>query len=82
MILPATAGALIVAGLLGLAAELAGVQIVPRRARRNVVARASWWQRATPRTRRLIVAAAVVLHTAMTALGVEVLTGAKALGPT
>ena len=60
MIIAATAGALIVAGLLGLAAEVAGVEIVPRRARRNVVARASWWQRATPRTRRLIVAAAVV----------------------
>lgn len=60
MIIAATAGALIVAGLLGLAAEVAGVEIVPRRARRNVVARASWWQRATLRTRRLIVAAAVV----------------------
>lgn len=60
MIIAATAGALIVAGLLGLAAEVAGVEIVPRRPRRSAVVRDSWWQRATSRTRRLIVAAAVV----------------------
>ncbi|MCW4600248.1 hypothetical protein ON003_00425 [Janibacter hoylei] len=60
MILPATAGALIVAGLLGLAAEIAGLEVFPRRSRRSVVVRGSWWQRATPRTRRLIAAAAVV----------------------
>ena len=60
MIVMAIAGALVVAGILGVVAEVAGVEVLPRRPRARAVARRSWWQRLSGRTRRLIAAAVVV----------------------
>ena len=60
MIVMAVAGALVVAGILGVVAEVAGFEVLPRRPRARAVARRSWWQRLSGRTRRLIAAAVVV----------------------
>lgn len=60
MIVFAVAGALIVAGLLGVVAEVAGLKVLPRRPARRVVGRPSGWQRLSQRTRRVLAAAIVV----------------------
>lgn len=59
MIIIAVAGALMIAGLIGVVAEIAGVEIVPRRRRRRIVVRPSRWQRLSSRTRRLVGVAVV-----------------------
>lgn len=59
MIIVAIAGALVVAGLIGVAAEMTGRRVLPSRPQRRAVSRRSWWQRTSPRTRRLVAAAVV-----------------------
>lgn len=55
----AVAGAVMVAGVIGVVAELTGARVLPERRKRSVVRRRPLWQRASVRTRRLVLAGAI-----------------------
>lgn len=84
-VLIAVAGALIVAGLIGAVAEATGTRVLPARPQRRSVARRSWWQRISPRTRRVlaiaVLAGAVVWLVTGWALAIVLIPAAAVLIP-